>query len=399
MIVVAAMLAVPTVRAQVACPANSEEVTRTIGAEQTVLRCRCLGERLYYGGACAAPEDAPLTTKALAVVTGTAFKAGAKLQAYARQRGWPAPAILSFDLSTLEAKFGQYKRARALLAMTRNLVKPDEVLLRVDTILARLQQIRESELGKYFQAYPASEIALILQEDDYQATQAGLASWLDQTDCDARCYAKDKRALYYRALTGAALDRKSGDYAAAIAKYTDARRIVGLAGLDPKLRRTANNGIVWARQLRASRDERQNPGSWKLYNQIRRADMAAARAETLASHLSQAGQGRAAIAYLKEAQAYYIKADPKRAPYVASEITRLGADPNANVMAAEKNGRPLTIYTNATSQTSIMFDAIEYGKGDWFKSITYLEAALTADPKNMKIFGALNYVKGLSAAR
>ncbi|MHA1547063.1 MAG: hypothetical protein ACTSUY_11680 [Alphaproteobacteria bacterium] len=388
--------------AQAACPADSEEIGRTTRADQTVFRCRCRGERLYYAGACVAPEDAALTTRALAVVTGTAFSAGAVLQAWARAQNWPIPAILYWDFATLEAKFGRYQRALAWLAATRTLVKPNEVLVTVETTLARLQAYREKELRRYFQDYPVDDLALVMQEQDYQATKSGLASWLSQTDCDALCFAKDKRALYFRALTDAALARESGNYSSAIAKYSDARRIADLAKLKPARRRTANAGIVWSRQLRASWAERQNPrlaSAWKSYNRIRRHDAAAARAEMLGLHLSQAGQGRAAIEYLEEAWAYYQTMDPKRAPYVAREIARLKANPAANVLAPDKGEGPLTIYTNVSSQTAIMFDAMEYGKGDWSRSIRYLEAAHGADPENKKIFGALNYVRGLSAAK
>lgn len=393
-----ALTPAPMARAGQACPADAEEINRTVRADQTVIRCRCLGERLYYGGSCQAPEAAPLTTKALGVITGTVFSAGAALQVYARKRNWPAPAILFWDFATLEAKFGRYQRARALLELTRDLIKTDEVLVTVDSTLASFQQFREKQLARYLQNYPASAFALIEQEFNYQNTKDGTASWIYQTDCDARCYAKDKRALFFRALTDADLDRRNGDYTAAIAKFRDALHIANLAELSPSRRRAASAGIIWSRQLRASWQERQTPGTWQDFNRTRRNEVAAARAEILASHLSQAGQGRVALAYLEEARAYYQANNPGRAPYIARQIARLRADAAAFAMPRGKDDRPLTIYTNATSQTNIMFDAIEYGKGDWSRSIKYLEAALAADPKNKKIFGALNYVKGMSAA-
>ena len=54
-------------------------------------------------------------------------------------------------------------------------------------------------------------------------------------------------------------------------------------------------------------------------------------------------------------------------------------------------------YQNYYSRGDIVLDAVTYGKGDWNRSIRYLELAAAADPSNMKVRDALGTVRDLSA--
>lgn len=367
------------------CPGDAEEIGRVTEGEQVRIRCRCTGEKLHVAGQCVAPEEAPLSNKALAVVTGAAFSAADALRAFARKQPWSLQAVEAWELSTFEAQLGRYERARSLLGFAQDLTGPDKVGKTFDGSLSALENLRQSELERLFDKYPPDLISMFI---------------LETADCDPDCVLNDKAFLFNRALSEAALDREFGDHEAAIEKYRDARRVADLSGLAPRYRRLANNGIVWSRQLRASvleHEDAEAAGANAALNKKRRTEIIATRAEMLASHLAAAGQGDKAIAYLSEAESRLQQTDPGRAALVAERIARLEADGKAGLSL--KDGRPLSIYTNASSQPNIMLDAIEYGAGDWSRSIRFLEAAHEADPKNTKIFGALNYVKGLSAAQ
>ncbi|MCC2112489.1 MAG: hypothetical protein KDJ16_10685, partial [Hyphomicrobiales bacterium] len=330
------------------------------------------------------PEEAPLGKAAIAIVTGTAFDAAAALQAYARKNDWPELAVETWDFSTLEATFGRYARARRLLALTRDLLKQDELIVLLDNRLAELAASREKELARYLQDYPADPTDIF--------TLAAEAFEPDKTK-------HEPLFAWSRAMADAQHARESGDYDLAVRKYADARGIAGLAGLSRESV-IANEGLVWSRQLHASWRDKSDPvlaAVWQSYATNRSQEISATRAEMLASHLRSAGHDEAAIAYLEEARDYCAKANPERLAYLEAEIDDLRTKQSKRVQKSTSEGRPLTLYTHAKG-TEIVLDAIEYGNGDWNRSIAYLEAALAADPKSEKISVALTYVRTIAAA-
>lgn len=375
-----------------ACPPESEEIGRHARGDKTVIRCRCLGERLHSGGQCVAPENAPLGKMAMSVLSGRAFTATAALQAYARSRNLPAHAIDYWDFGTLEAKFGRYGRAQKFLALARDFFRQDEIVVAFDKSLLNLRESRSRELSKYFRHYSADDQSPFFYELFLlPGTQDG---------CGIDCVKKSKHVLYHRIMYEARLERESGAFESAVEKYKDALAVAALAGTSGDLRRRASDGIVWSRQLQFSRQrlEQTDPEGWSRIYRTRRQEVAAARAEMLASHLSEAGRPKVALPYLEEARAVYRKLNSWRVPYLENRISEIRTSRSSPPTRRTDDGRPITIYTNASSQTQIVLDAVEYGKGDWSRSVAFLETALSADSENPKLFGALNYVRGLSAA-
>ena len=48
-----------------------------------------------------------------------------------------------------------------------------------------------------------------------------------------------------------------------------------------------------------------------------------------------------------------------------------------------------------TSRTQAVLDALEYGRGDWSRSLGYLDARLALSPENRHLVEARAYVEGL----
>ena len=50
------------------------------------------------------------------------------------------------------------------------------------------------------------------------------------------------------------------------------------------------------------------------------------------------------------------------------------------------------------SKADLMFSALEYGQKDWARSLHFLEAAIRADPENVKIKQAFYELKEIAAS-
>lgn len=383
--------------ARAGCPPNSWEVSRSETADQIRIKCHCNvgykhrggqcrryksgkcadSTKVYYRGACVAPENAPLGKQGFGIITGDAFTAGIFMRTYAIEQNWPRAARNRWFASTLLAAHGYYARAKRLLAAKRGFTADDA-------------------WRKWAKRFDRDLNNFIAAQNEFEKKFGPLAR---KTFDPASV--KDLKIDAVRKLVLASIARGQKNYERSIKLYNDALSSASRSG-SPLLRKEINQATVMTRQLKASRDKHLNQGAKEAYYKKRRDERAAETAWWLGVHLAESGKGKQAIGYLREAQHYYNGAggrDPTMKHIIEKDIKELTANPRSGIFKTQPTkGRLLTHYTNA-KKIDIVFDALEYGKGDWNLSIRYLRSASQADPKNVKITRALEYVKGLSASR
>ena len=148
--------------------------------------------------------------------------------------------------------------------------------------------------------------------------------------------------------------------------------------------------MIWTRQLQAQRAERLEPGRFDQVYLRNREAAAADRAWELGTALLYTGKTKASAELFEEALPYFEEYEPRTArlikdrfippePWIAKSMAKTIANPPSKAWA--------------------ILDALEYGKGDWDRSLSYIETMLTMAPENMELREALAYVQGASAVR
>ena len=100
-------------------------------------------------------------------------------------------------------------------------------------------------------------------------------------------------------------------------------------------------------------------------------------------HISNYGDNKTAASYYKEAQEGFAPDS-----YHYRLLDQMILNPEQFNPAPE-----FSIYQ---SKTDAILDALQYGDSNWKKSINYLTVAYKADPGNMLVLDALNYVEAMS---
>ena len=114
----------------------------------------------------------------------------------------------------------------------------------------------------------------------------------------------------------------------------------------------------------------------------------------LGAFLLGAGQTDEAKVYLKEARKFY--ADPDS--HENDVLNRLIYDPQEQKEIRSDSAFLNEMFPPYGSQAEAVLDALDYGRGDLDQSIKYLTVAGQADPKNLNVRDALNYVRGIAAS-
>ena len=354
-------------RAQDACPPGSVKISVQEVGDRILITCRCVGQRVLQGSQCVEPEQAGLSAGEVRVVTGEAFRAGAALRQYGLAKNWPSPALRRWLMSTWEATQGRYLRARDLLRNARERLSHDSIQEDYERTLDNLASQLDRILGRRPLAQPAFEPDRI----------------------------RDLRRQAQREIIQASILRGQGNHSDAIRLYYDALASASQAH-DSVMRQEILDVLVWTRQLKASIEEK--PGELNARVRAKRDEMAAKNAWWLGVHLLEAGKGAQALPYFTEAMGHFKDRDAGMATVLTKEMAQARTDPQGGIIARSAQGLPITHYTHS-KKADILFDALEYGKGDWQRSIQYLRAAAEADPSNLKIRDNLNYVMGLSTSQ
>lgn len=167
------------------------------------------------------------------------------------------------------------------------------------------------------------------------------------------------------------------DYDSAVKSLNAALK---LAPTDKKLR----DALVYARQLKTARDEKATGKPAPEWYEAPATRAKADAAWTLGMYLSNKGDYAGATKYLRETQQFYSDGIDNR---LLNELI----DNMKNLESIED------ICPSYPTKANAILDALEYGKGNWQRSLKYLEAAHEADANNLHVRDALNYLEGLHA--
>ena len=313
------------------------------------------GESLFSKPSKAVPVD----VRDLEVATGEAFKQGQDLRDYVQQADWPVQVKSAFVLGVLMAERGRYDEAFDYFLDAAHAAPYDPAQgTPYDPIIRdALQEAMRLKAAKAESAADAGYLAEEVVDPD------GLSH------------------LPLKARAGvmvAAASVSVGDYDAAV-------RILGEAAEAAPGDEGIRDALVYVRQLKAARDERAaGPPDPELLDAVRvRAKGNAAWG--LGLYLAEKGDYDGAVHYLNEARPAF--------PGVVERDILDKAIANVRDLGGEIPGFPAY-----RSKADAILDALEYGKGDWDASLRYLEVAHDADPNNLDVRDALNYLQGLSAA-
>ena len=141
----------------------------------------------------------------------------------------------------------------------------------------------------------------------------------------------------------------------------------------------------------SSKDTRNAVDLMKKRLAVTRSRAKAFAAWKLGAYLLDNHQTDLAIQYLKEARRFYT--DPDSHEYDA--LNRLIYDPRAQEPMPFLND----LFPESNSKTEVILDALDYGNGNWEESVKYLEIAHQANPNDLAVRDALNFMQGLAAGR
>jgi len=296
-------------------------------------------------------SSAPVSAEEFDAATGKAFTEGQKLRDQVEAIRWPLQVKAAFLLGVDQAEQGSYERAVSYFKTALRLV-PSE-----PWITAALEHIRG------------------LQAVQAARKGAGPIAWgtLDPETVGALPKAARDRVLIAMSLVDV------GDFERATGLLNEA---LESAPSDRDLHGAAS----YVNQLLAQKRERESP----LSEQEKTKRVVTARAKgrrnaamALGNHLLNSGDLARAIVYFKEARKGF---SPDSSSY--SLLSDQIASPGDFTPIPE-----LLLYQ---SKGEAILDALQYGDGNWDRSIRYLKTANKADPKNLFVRDALNYVQGMT---
>jgi len=295
--------------------------------------------------------SAPVDIRSLDVASGQAFKSNQDVIDFIEKADWTTRVKARVVLGLLMAGQGRYDEAIAYLQKAA-VEESNESL--ITTVLENVMNLKE-EKEKITQGAGHLKHSVINPDEfTYLPPQA-------QVD-----------------LVIAKASVSVGDYDNAVKSLHAALMV---APTDKKLR----DALIYARQLKIARDEKisgKKPDPAWLEEAASRAKANAAWG--LGLYLSEKGDYIGAVKYLKETQQVFSDG-------YTNELLGKLID-NVDTLAPLEDIVP-TFPTKADA----ILDALEYGKGDWQRSLKYLEVAHKSDPDNMAVRDAFNYLEGLHA--
>jgi hypothetical protein len=377
---IVALLQAPTAHAQ-SCPAESDEIDRKETKTKIILTCRC-GDGFWLRNGSCVPRELALKqsdTELELIVRGTrgeALKQQGELERYAlNNKKWSPTALNAFLLSTLSAARAKFTHAQRYLSVKLNEFN-DQIVIGFANLLDARQ--RELQSSNYVNGLLDRSILAELARQN-----------LDQLNQEAL-----QEALQARFLA------EHGYYEEAERRYQDAAR---LKAQDRLMLQELNNAILITSYLRKSRDAKVAPSHRDALNFLARERASAEQAWHLAFALSEAGQNEKSAQLYREAIAGLQITRPEIVPVVAQQldIVMHGGSvsqpfPPLRTSIDRTTMRDLYRDSGYTRADAIL-DALDYGKGDWKRSVRFLETATQMDPANQQFAYALAKARELSA--
>ena len=352
-VVLGAMLAAPAAAQEDdSCPAGSHEVSRENRGDEIVVRCQCDEALEVRGNQCvtATAETDPvprlLTASSRDLVAGRAFGDGGRVRAHARSVLKSALLEARVAIGLWQAGRGYYGRARRSTLATE-LFSGDPVFADFDDRLAALEAEQWRLTGSN-----ALQLVVI---GEYDWNGLGALT-----------------PVIAGPLLLAHLGARTGDYAGAIALV---RTVAKLMPDNPG----PGQAIEYLEGLRTVEATGGDPIVVSAYAAL-----------TLGLHLVDGGDGTAANRLLTEAGALLGRAGRHHDADLAFDIAELARDGSITTGSA-----PAGVYDYA-SETDILLDALDYGRGDWRRAIRFLEDAGGSAPHDPTIAAAAFRIRALS---
>ncbi|MCH8172899.1 MAG: tetratricopeptide repeat protein [Proteobacteria bacterium] len=292
-----------------------------------------------------------LDSRSYDVVTGQAFTKGPTLIEMIEDTNWPIEAKANFVLGVLMAGRGRYDQAISYFQAALKIV-PNE-----PWITATIDEFR----GLQAEAAVKEGFGSIAKGMVDPATLGGMPK------------AARDRIMIAMSLVDV------GDFSGAIGLLNEAK---GVVPTDQDLM----GAQIYVRQLVIQKRERESPLSDQEKAQIVAATRERGRLDAalkLGFHADENGDRRMAIFFYQEVQKGLSTDSFMHS--ILDELIKYPGNPEPNMD-----------FPNYGSKADAILSALQYGNGNWSRSILYLEAAFNLDPSNLFIRDALNYVQGMS---
>jgi tetratricopeptide (TPR) repeat protein len=383
------------------CPQNSFEVNRSTTSTQVTLTCRCEDGYLLrrdkqdqqqnkQSETCVPHviafqrSEAEIQTLLLGT-QGKALKQQSELEKYAlNNKKWSPTALSAFLLSTLSAARARFARAQRYLAAASDEFRLDKIA----TEFGRLLEVKQQDLQ-------SSNYIFGRFDDEFFRS---LDNMRDRSD----------RETFKQALQGRFL-AEHGYYEEALHRFRSASDTVRF---DSMLRKELHNALLITSHLllksrgaTALMDPTGGSRHRDAVNLLAREQASAERAWQLAFALNEAGQHRRSAELYREAIAGLQITRPEIAPELKRQldiVTRrqFVSHPFPPLRTSGALGEPRLpamrdMYRKAILG-EVILDALDYGKGDWKRSIKFLETAAQMDPGNRHFSDALGKVREMS---
>ena len=336
------------------CPEGATKIREEIAGGKVRIYCKCLPGHMLIDNKCL--KLSPVNDQELDARTGKAFKLGQKLRDYATHASnWSIKARATLMRGIVEAERGMYGRAVYLLKQIEEDI-PGVPIIREGldhaNYLINIQTAR-TKAGPLAQE--------IIQPED-----------LSQLPLKARV----------KVFT-AAVSANAGDYLDAIRLLQEALKE---APNEPSIR----GALTYVADLKAAEDllidialnKSSDQAPDRFADARRRAKQNAA--SRLGWHLVEKEDYPGAVRYFKEV----LKSEEGDTAYkwTMQECIK-------NVQQLKPT--PIPGFPIYPSKADVILDALEYGNGNWEESLRYLEVAYRADPGNLHVRDARNYLQGL----
>lgn len=360
------------------CSAGSQEIGRTETATAITLTCRCEENLWLVHDQCVAFDSKEAmdrardeTNIAIQGLLGKALSDVDELQDYAVASKWSVFAKNTFLLSTLSAARGSFERAQLYLASMLPEVGNDD-------IAAAYAEMVGADMKVF---YIRQQLGPLLADSSGNTSLDGLMKTMNSP----------RMVHMTRALIDASVLRGEGRYEEAARLYQDAATLAAQLGHE-EIRREAADARIYTQALKTARDVKLDPARYAEIARRGRERLASEHAWELALKLQEAGKIPESLALYGEAIVTMQTENPRLAAVVSDQMEKVRRGTFTPTGSLYRN-----FYRNE-SPSSIVLDAVTYGKGDWKRSIRYLEMAKEADPGNARLREALGTVIGLSAS-
>lgn len=340
------------------CPPGSEEVFRQQTETQITVKCACVVGLALVNSRCV--EPAKLDQATYDAVVGIAFTDGKAMRTYLRQQtDWPLDLITHIALAVSRAEQGFTREALGLLRAARERVPSDP---RVAQLIAKLED---------------------LERIRWRGMRPG------RLDPNAGVQGLSPTAA--AKLMTAELGMRLGDYDGAIDLLTQA---IKEQPADQGLR----DALVVARQMKAARDDRMRPEDARAKVQRMVPILAGQAAWHLGDIVAEANDPQGAVAAFEEARTL-IPRDAADDHYWLGRLIQAQFEQSQKGQSGRPAPHPLGMPTtlDSMSKTDVMFDALDYGRRDWSRSLAYLDRILALYPNAAQARAARDELAAIAA--